>query len=249
MIDVELIRSAMDRLGSIEVTPDGVRVQTHCVYPTNMLVSVTVRGGEDHATISDDGGAIREAASVGLDVSSVKSSFSAIVRGRGLIVSDNAIVSPSVPVGDIAAAIVFVANASKDVSEWCFNKFRYKRKRKFKDVVAEFVNSEFGISAQHDYPIAGRTSKTHLFEHAIVGKQLTLLIDTVTPDAASINSRVVANLDVRNLGKRNIEQYIMYDDTEKWDSPNLQLLRMAAPIVPYNAREKIVQTWRERFLN
>ena len=55
-------RTAKGLWGVAKVTPtsDGVRVTTHCMYPSNGLVQVTVRGGES-IVVSDEGGAVGEA--------------------------------------------------------------------------------------------------------------------------------------------------------------------------------------------
>ena len=40
---VNLIGRSLDSIASITCTVDGVRVTTHCMYPSNGLVQVTVR--------------------------------------------------------------------------------------------------------------------------------------------------------------------------------------------------------------
>jgi hypothetical protein len=40
-----LIGRSLDTIASVTCAADGVRVTTHCMYPSNGLVQVTVRGG------------------------------------------------------------------------------------------------------------------------------------------------------------------------------------------------------------
>jgi hypothetical protein len=58
-----LIGRSLDSIASITCTADGVRVTTHCMYPSNGLVQVTVRGAVETIVASDDGGAVGEALS------------------------------------------------------------------------------------------------------------------------------------------------------------------------------------------
>jgi len=61
-----LISRNLDSIASITRTSDGVRVITHCMYPSNGLVQVTVRGGVETVVASDEGGSVGEALGAGL---------------------------------------------------------------------------------------------------------------------------------------------------------------------------------------
>jgi len=61
-----LIGRNLDSIASIMRTSDGVRVTTHCMYPSNGLVQVTVRGGAETIVASDEGGAAGEALGAGI---------------------------------------------------------------------------------------------------------------------------------------------------------------------------------------
>ncbi len=60
-------------------------------------------------------------------------------------------------------------------------------------------------------------------------------------DAASINSRVVANLDIRNAHNPLIEQMIVYDDNMRWSASDLKLLEIGAPTIPFSHAEPQVR--------
>lgn len=238
MIAFEAIRDSVGSMTNFVLDQDEVRITTHCLYPTNSLVSVVVRGGvrenQKEFFVTDDGGAIKEAASVGLSIGPIRSGIISRLNMQGLRLDRGAILSPIVPIEGVGAAVTLVANASKEAADWCFDKFKYRRTRKFKELVAELLGHQFGDNLKQEYEVVGYSNKRHRFEHAVVRGSSIALIDSATPDSASINSRVVANLDVRNLKNPNLDQFVIYDDQEIWDSSNLSLLSMAASLVPFS---------------
>jgi hypothetical protein len=57
----------------------------------------------------------------------------------------------------------------------------------------------------------------------------------------AINSRVIANLDVRNTMNPLIDQRIVYDDGEEWSAAELNLLNIGATVVPYSRSHDVIQ--------
>ena len=75
----------------------------------------------------------------------------------------------------------------------------------------------------------GHSEKEHRFDTAVVlpdGRKL--LVDAVNHHMDSINSRVVANLDVKQLEDPSIIQRIVFDPLEEWRSEDLNLLKVGA---------------------
>ena len=59
------------------------------------------------------------------------------------------------------------------------------------------------------------------------------MIDSVLPESSSINARVVSHLDVSQNDELEIVQRIVYDAEDRWRAPDLKLLQMAAPLIPF----------------
>ena len=79
-----------------------------------------------------------------------------------------------------------------------------------------------------------------------------MAVDAVFKDTSSINARTIAHLDVKNTGDESIIQSIVYDDSDQWEAANLNLMRMAAPLLPFsNAREQFGDWFkiRQKFTN
>ncbi|MBA2770662.1 MAG: hypothetical protein H0U34_01400, partial [Sphingomonas sp.] len=77
--------------------------------------------------------------------------------------------------------------------------------------------------------VRGHSEKEHKFDTALVlpdGRKV--LVDTVRHQANSINSAVVANLDVKQLDDPSIIQRIVFDPLEEWRPEEISLLRVGA---------------------
>jgi hypothetical protein len=244
MMNEASLRKAL--CGMIAITPveDGLRVSTHCLYPSNGAVTLTVRGNGNEFVISDDCGALDELSSSGDRKRPSDRQIRSIIKNQGLKVKDGAIYSPVVPLDAVPAAIILVANAAKVVAEWGYAHIRFTITRNFKTDLAELLQRHFNESLKCDLPIIGESNKRHKFRYVIyLPEDRKLLIDPVVNDPSSINARVVANIDVRMAKDPSIVQYIVYDDAVEWLSSDLRLLRVGAPTLPFSE----VETTIDRF--
>ncbi len=241
MMNVTNLREALTGMIAIMPVEDGVRVSTHCLYPSNGAVTLTVRGSGNEFVISDDCGALDELASSGARNPPSDRQINAIIKNQGLKVNKGAIYSPVVPLEAVPAAIVLVANAAKVVAEWGYAHIRFTITRDFKKDLADILERHFSGKLKSDLPIVGESNKRHKFRHVVnLSGNRILLIDPVVNDPSSINARVVANMDVRMVNNPSIVQRIVYDDTVGWSSSDLLLLRLGAPTMPFSMVEATI---------
>lgn len=231
-------------IAPIEDMGDGLRLTTQCMYPSNGLVQVVVRGGGRFVTVSDDGGAVDEAESAGIDLRGRGSDgvLLRVVEPQGLRVQKGVIFSGPIPVEDVAVSILLVANASKEVAHWLYDHARMPRTRDFKEMLASFLSARFHERLLHDEKIVGSSNKAHKFANVVIlnsGKRL--IVDPVTNDPASINARVVANFDVKHAANSNVIQRIVYDDEETWSPSDLNLLQVGAPVVRFSRSSDAIE--------
>lgn len=223
-------------------THDGLRVATQCLYPSNGSVTVTVRGGLNTYVVSDEGGAAIEIAGTGIEAVVSDRQIRGMMKTQGLNVSGGAISSPPVGVDALPGAVMLVANASREVAEWGLQHLRWGEKRDFKKALSELLNRHFHDNLKHDTPVLGFSNKPHKFSHVILlDEARRLIIDPVINDASSINSRVVANLDVKMAKDPNILQLIVFDDQLEWLASDLKLLEVGARTVPFSLAEREIQ--------
>jgi hypothetical protein len=141
----------------------------------------------------------------------------------------------------ILAAVVMVANASAAAAHGGIEHMRpatrpHDLRKELRDLLTRQFSKE---RVQLDGRLTGKSSRQYHFDHVVtLNGNRRLVGDAVLPDASSINSRAIANMDVGRLDDPSIIQRIVYDDEQEWDSADLNLLQMAATLVPYSKFER-----------
>lgn len=240
MSNDEAIKAAIDGLFKVSGEPDGTSVVTQCIYPSNEFVRVLVRGGTNTFVVSDEGGAIHEIEAAGAEAGNIDKQARKIVDVYGLKISNGVIRSDYCRLEDLALCIALVGNASKQVADWLFATKRIKPSRDFKMALSVFLRAKFNDHV-HEDSITGASNKPHKFDNIIAfpsGRRL--IIDAVTRDSNSINSRVIANMDIKQFGYSNLEQRIIYDDSEEWKAEDLNLLQVGAPTVGFSKAHQVI---------
>ena len=241
MIDVAQLKEALCRAILVTATEDGARVSTQCLYPSNGTVSVIVRGGENEFVVSDEGGALSEAAASGLIERASDKQVRGLLKPYGLKVKDGCIFSPTVTLEELAAAVILVSNAAKEAADWSVGHLRYQEKRNFKAELTALLERQFQDNLK-SAPIIGSSNRPYKFDHVIyLSGERRLVVDPVINDPSSINARVVANLDVRMSGDPSISQLIVYDDLMDWSSADLKVLEVGAPTVAFSQAEATIR--------
>ncbi|MBW7852480.1 MAG: hypothetical protein H3C38_18440 [Rhodospirillales bacterium] len=239
MMSADQIAASLSSMVVATELEDGVRISTHCLYPSNGAVSVVVRGGTNEFVVSDDRGALRELSGAGLTLATADRVLQRLVKHRGLAVQRGEIYSPVIPVHAIPAGIVLVANAAKEVAEWGVDHLSVSRPRNFRKDLQVLLAQHFNDQMKNDEHVVGASSKSHKFTHVIyLSGGRKLLVDPAVNEPSSINARVVANLDVRSMGNPLIDQLIVYDDRLNWSSADLKLLEVGATTVPFSRAER-----------
>jgi hypothetical protein len=241
MEDWELARRLSE---SIRVTrmDDGLRVTSHCLYPSNNAVVVSLRGGNDEFVLSDDGGAVLELSDTGFVDQLTDRQMASFVVPQGLKVKNGVIYTPTVPLQAVPAAVILLANVSKEVADWGSQHLKFRFKRNFKADLAALLDHYFHDNLKHDAAIIGASNKPHKFGHVVfLSGDRKLLVDPVISDGSSINARVVANMDVRLAKDPTIRQLIVYDDSLDWQSADLRLLELGAPTVGFSHAEQTIR--------
>jgi hypothetical protein len=235
-------REGLADLATVTTVEDGVVATTHCMYPSNGLVRVTVRGSKETIVASDEGGALGEALAAGIDVRNYDRALAHLIREQGLFIREGVIYTPQMSIEATPLAILLVANASQEVARWMFDHGKVKRTRDFKKLLADFLSKRFESRVVHGEFVIGHSNKRHRFANVVsLGGERKLIIDPVSNDSSSINARVVANLDVKATDNPNIIQRIVYDDEDDWLAADLNLLQVGATAVPFSRAGEVIE--------
>jgi hypothetical protein len=236
----DLVGRSLGDIASITRTDDGVRVTTHCMYPSNGLVQVTLRGGAETVVASDEGGAVGEALSAGIPVKDYM--LVHLIKDQGLSIRKGVICTPQIPIEAVSLGILHVANASQEIAHWLYEHVKIKRTRDFKAMLAEFLALAFHDRVSHNAIIIGNSNKPHKFANVVsLPNGRRLIVDPAVRDPSSINARIVANLDVKATRDPLLEQRIVYDDEEDWTPADLNLLQVGATVIPFSRSSEVIR--------
>ena len=236
------LREELNRIAAWTPTEDGARVTTHCMYPSNGLVDVVVRVGRHSAVVSDDGGAMSEAMSAGINISPNDWQLQRLLSSQGLEIKKGIISAPQVPLAEVPVTILLVANAAKDVAAWRYDHAKVKRHRDFRKALGDLLSRTFEERLTRNAVVAGKR-KQHTFANVIIlPSEDLLIVDPVSREPSSINARVVSNLDVAQAENPKIRQRLVYDDEDEWTPQDLGLLGIVGvPIVPFSRSPQVIQ--------
>ena len=206
------------------------RISTLVQAPSGSVIDLAIRQHGERWVVSDSGTAIEEANKAGIDKPNLGLNIRRAIRQKGLQFSEGRIESPPVPMESLQAAAVAVANTSRDVAEAFILMGRDTREYSLDRRARNLLIHRFQtwVSAK-PVIVRGHSEKEHKFDTAVIlpnGRKV--LVDAVNPHSNSINSRVVANLDVKQLDDPTIIQRIVFDPLEEWRSEDLSLLRVGA---------------------
>ncbi len=213
-----------------------VIVPTFCLYPSSALIEVVIEGGTQTATVSDGGGAFDEIDGAGdyrFDTFRVLRGFA---KKQGLRVNDaGGLYASRVPYSQLPAMIAIVSTASKEAAHHLLNRFKPRTRRDFRKELKSQLEMRFRDHLLTEMHLSGASNKRHKFDYAVPlpgGRQL--ILDAVLPDSNSINSAVVAHMDLRQVSRDDIEQRIIYDESDAWKSSDLTLLTAGAKPISYS---------------
>jgi hypothetical protein len=220
-----------------------VQVTTHCLYPSNAVVQVTVRSVIGGCFVSDEGGASSETVTAGIELSkSAQARYAQVARKQGLNFFGGVVSAPYVDLQAVPMAVMLVANVSKEIADQIFQHHRVRRGRDFRQLVTSLLRVDLKQSPREEL-IAGQSTRTYRFENVFTlpsGRRA--LVDPVLRDPNSINARVIANLDVHAAANESIAQRIIYDDEDDWETDDLNVLHMTSvPVVPFSKADKAIK--------
>lgn len=225
----------------VPVSGDRIAVRTPVLYPSNMLVTVFVRGGSNEYLVSDGRGALQQADAehsphAGKIIGRVAKSFGLMVTEHGEIYSS------MVAQDQLAATISLVANSARQSAIELARSIHPPVRRDLKQELKPLLTALFPSSVVHyEGRIAGKSNKSYAFDFVVdLGEERRLLLDAVTPEASSINAAAIAHLDVGQTKNKKFRQAIVYDDTLEWRAADLGVLQLGATPIPIAQAERML---------
>ncbi|MHC0054810.1 hypothetical protein [Actibacterium sp. D379-3] len=234
MLDCSFVNSKLDQFATCERTEDGIKVATHCMYPSFDQVEVFVVGVGDGFIVHDGGGAGRIAWMHGIDAPAFNRSVAQIATAFGceFVKVRQQIRASASSEAWLWSAVVSVANASADASRAVIYRARKTREygliQKTKAILDRAKwKPETKLEAQ--YP--GKSGKTHTFDLAVESNNKTALIDAVVSHPNSIAAKYLAFSDTET--RPGLYKYALYEnDLTQEDKA---LISNVADLINFNA--------------
>lgn len=229
------------RFDATSSTPKNWELSTHCLYPSFEPVSVFLHG-TGPIKVTDGGNAYRIAWDHGRDERLIRQALSRQAQKFGADLN-GVVIESSVPsVEWLASATMAVANASAHAAHSAVEKIvaasEGALKHQVAAILAKIDHPKFPVVSE--YSIFGKSGKQHRFDFAISDKDrnMTLLIDTVTPHHVSISAKFVAFSDASGDDQR-FTRFAVFDSPLMRD--DAALLRQVADLVPVGSLQEGTQ--------
>ncbi|MGY3575297.1 DUF1829 domain-containing protein [Bradyrhizobium sp. USDA 4504] len=214
-----------------------VFVPTLSTYPSNAVVYVTIEGGNDVFVVSDGAGAVETLHGAGGHKVAAHKLLQVLLRGQGNLRVDKsgAIYTSPVRRSELTAAISLIAETSVRCSEILLRNFKPERHSDFRKEIGDKLQVQFRDAFKAGGHMPGASTKVHKFDFLIRRPSGTMIVmDAVVPDSSSVNAALVSHLDLKRAKRADVQQAIIYDDTQDWRSSDLALLTIAAPPIAYS---------------
>ncbi len=219
-----------------------IRFTTMVQAPSGSLITIYVRPHGDRWVVSDGGSSFAEAMSAGLDEPRINLSVRRALRAAGMRFSDGAIETDPITIDRVQQAAIAVSNLSRDIAESLIAIGRDESELSLDRRTKRLLIQRFQSWVAHGpVMIRGESEVDHKFDTVLnLPDGRKVLIDTVNHHRNSINSVVVANLDIKNLQNDKIVQRIVFDPADKWKIEDINLLKAGAlPVSLPNLTESI----------
>ena len=230
----EHVNEALKPFSAHRESDGAVAVTTTCMYPSNALVTVFVRGAMNGAVVSDDGQAIDELTALNRDIPDADKFLHRFCNRSGMKSSKGVIFSPRIEWRQLPAAVAFVANTSVAAVTAGLQILKKRASRDLRKELDHVLFQSFpGHRIKKGFRVVGHSSRAYSFNAVHVNTNI-LIMDPVGPDANSVNSRAIAHFDIGRNKDDTIIQRLIYDDHLQWKAADLNLLQAAAKVVPFS---------------
>jgi hypothetical protein len=229
-MDCEALRRLFAKHDHCEATDRGLRMATHCYYPSFDRVWVYISHHGEGFRVTDGGEAARAAFMHGRDEAAFAASLRKACSRYGLEPSNGALVAEVKEADWIFAAVLAVANGAAQAASETSTKVSERKvkmlKEKIHDTVAEIVPRH---AIATEFMFRGNSGHLWKIDFAVIETRRPLLLKAIVPDQNSINSNYTAFSDIAEI-KEDVRRFSVHDTELKPEDKSLML--QVAELVP-----------------
>ncbi|MFN7389255.1 hypothetical protein [Brevundimonas sp.] len=220
-----------------ELTSSGLRVTTHCLYPSFDPVEVFVTPFGEGFIVNDGGGASASAwdhGREGMDRCLAKASARFGVLAKGGVIEARASSADW-----LKAAILGVANASAAAAEAALERTVVVAERAMADRIFEALAHVVPkASIAREFEHRGSSGKNWRYDFGVSANDNLLLVNAVAPHHASISAKYVAFADTPD-DEEDVRKLAVY--SKKLETADATLITQVATLVPVGSVERGVR--------
>lgn len=228
-VSCSAIKEALAPFADCEATPNGARILTHCLYPSFQPVAVYVVGFGKGFIVHDGGDAQAVCWAHGRDERATTRYFNEQATKHGLRYVDGNLKLVIEDPTWLASAILAVANAASGAANASVEHIARSAMVVLQDAIHQALIGRFAKSNVLVHPTrTGGSGRSYDFDFGVIDSGRMVLIDAVTPYAASINSKYTAFSDV--MQTLDGIGFAVFD--RPLQAPEKTLLSQVAQVVP-----------------
>lgn len=232
MLDCSAIDQAMGKYEGCERTQEGLRVMTHCLYPSFDQVAVFVVKRGDDLVVHDGGGAARVSWLHGAEPNALKRILNTSAASFGCEVREQTILTIAVSEDWLWAAVASVANAASDAARASVGRVRQTTEESLiRKTKAILDSARWGPETKLDAQYPGASGKIHTFDLLIQHEKQVALMDAVVSHPNSIAAKYLAFSDTET--RPGLHKYALYDN--ELSAEDKTLLSNVADLIAFEA--------------
>lgn len=232
MIDCSTIMEVLQEVGGCEQTPNGLRVRTHCLYPSFERVSAFVRSSGDGFEVTDGGEAMSIAWLHGRDHAHAARRLKQAALHYGCEFTNDALFLRAPSIEWLSQALVAVANAAAEGANSSVESVGASSELSLVSKIRSTLEaSPIGFSARLEHATVGKSGKLHRHDLLVDYNQEQILIDVVVPHHNSVAAKYLALSDT--LDAKGLWKYAVFD--RELDRADKALLANVADVIPFKA--------------
>lgn len=246
MLDL-IARQAFADLNAAAVTDNGTLIHTHCVYPSGVQVRVRITRAASGYRITDDAEGLAEILSIGVETKRPGYYLAMHAAKHGLRYDRGAVFVDIEDENRIAAAIMLVANASKDGVLHSSIAHQPNDKASFEFTFQSFVQQKHH-GRFRPASVAGASGTVRRFKYVhqrnnqaeIVLDQPIVLVEPVSPTQIGISVKAASHRDLQMKKLPHLWQRLVVDrETDNWSRTDLAFLKQqGVPWIEFTALEQ-----------
>jgi hypothetical protein len=205
--------------------PEGLRLLSDVIMPSGGLVWVTIQPRGSGFSAHDSGAAFEELARHAAEIGDLRGVRRMLAETNFRLTDDGVIWADNFDHSNVFEAASFVSDASLRAAHYLLDRALVPVGARLDSRVKDALRLRYP-DGRPDFMIQG-LNRQHTFDFGVTIEGETILVQSVTPDHASISAAIVKGLDASKTPRSRVKSIFVYDSNDDWGSDRLNMLELA----------------------